>query len=174
MKRMLPLIGVFIITAGLGYHLILGALPSFVFRKADQVTADRGVALHGFTLAPRITPESQTVVRSSPDMAYSICRFDLSGGPVLIEAEPWHDYASIAVYAGNTDNILTERLGPERTTPVTLRLVRARNDRIGVSEGTVPVPTDKGMVLIRRLAPTEELYAKAADAATGDICRPVG
>lgn len=55
--------------------------------------------------APPPTHESLAVVMPSPDLAYSICTFDLADGPVQVIADyPESTYWSISAYADNTDN----------------------------------------------------------------------
>ncbi|MEO1656339.1 MAG: DUF1254 domain-containing protein [Pseudomonadota bacterium] len=166
---------VFVLVAAVAHALTLSKLPSVIMTRAIDTMAERGVPLHQFVVAPRATPESQSVVRSSPDVAYSVCRFDLSRGPVLVQGAPWDSYGSLNVYDGQTDNVVGFDLGPE--TPVVTGTVigLAKHKDHPVPEGMrfQVLSSPKGLALIRRVAPTDAYYAMAEEAAKGDICRPL-
>lgn len=153
----------FVIAAMLGYVVTLHALPGRVMEKATEVLGETAVG-RGFYLSSRITPESQRVVRSSPDLAYSICILDLTQGSWELSAEPWDSYASLSVFAANTDNVATLSMGPDSLG--SQRIVIGSGD-----EADLKLEGPNAIALIRRLAPTEELYAEAARAAQSDVCR---
>lgn len=44
------------------------------------------------------------VVRSSPDLLYSICAFNLKDGPLRIQSPGSKDYMSVSFFSHNTDN----------------------------------------------------------------------
>ncbi|MEM6912554.1 MAG: DUF1254 domain-containing protein [Pseudomonadota bacterium] len=165
---------VFVTVAVIAHMLTLSALPSVIMGRVFVVMEERGTPLHAFALAPRATPQEQNVVRMSPDVAYSVCRFDLSDGPVLVQGKAWLSYASLNVYDSETDNIVGIDLGPEEPA-VTGVVLRLRGNSMPTPDG-VPVyelNKAKGVALIRRLAPRDEDYALVADAARGDVCRPL-
>ncbi|MGB3754558.1 MAG: DUF1254 domain-containing protein [Parerythrobacter sp.] len=70
-----------------------------------------GTPQHAFRLAPRMTPQTQTVVRPSPDLAYSICLYDLTAAPegLLVTMAAFDDYASLSFFDARTDNFATVR-----------------------------------------------------------------
>ncbi|MEO1042940.1 MAG: DUF1254 domain-containing protein [Pseudomonadota bacterium] len=163
----------FAAVAVIAHMLTLSALPSVIMGRAVTMMEERGTPLHAFALAPRATPDEQNVVRMSPDVAYSVCRFDLSEGPVLVKGAAWVSYASLNVYDSETDNIVGIDLGPEEPA-VTSAVLRLRgDDDVPTPEG-VPVyelNKAKGVAVIRRLAPSDEIYAMVVEAARGDVCR---
>jgi len=155
----------------LGSHaLTLYLAPGFIMDRAMQVLEQRGVGLHAFTPPQRVTPQTQSVVRSSPDLYYALCRYDLSDAASGLEIRmaAWPDYQSLAFFDGQTDNFATLR-GTGRQ--INVRLLppgRAAED------GAIVSPTTKGVILIRRLAPDAARFAAAADIGKADQCRLTG
>ncbi len=154
----------FLAAAVAGHILVLYQAPGFIMDRAMSATEENGVETHNFQLTPRTTPQSQTVVRPSPDLAYSICRFDLDATPLEIRAAPWEPYASVSLFDEQTRNFATVRA----ETGAAFRLLppgqKAQTDTDVVS------PTRKGLMLIRRLAPTRDDYARVKAIASGDRC----
>ena len=150
--------------AALGPHwATLAFAPSVIMDRALGALESRGVALHAFTAPTRITPQSQQVVRSSPDLFYSLCRYDLSGpaSSLSITMAEWPDYQSLSFFDAGTNNFLTHR-GTGQSITVTLTAPGSGGD----SES----PTQRGVVLIRRLAPSQELFDAAKAVSVGDTC----
>lgn len=152
----------------LGTHaLTLYLAPGFIMDRAMQVLAQRGVGLHGFTTPLRITPQTQQVVRSSPDLYYALCRYDLTGRPAGLDVTmgAWPDYQSLSFFGARTDNFATLR-GVGR--PVAVSLLPPGSP---AQDGAIVSPTQKGVILIRRLAPDAARFAAASEAGTADACR---
>lgn len=119
--------------------------------------------------AERVTPLSRTIIRPSPDFAYSACAYDLANGPLTLRVAPWHEYWSISLYAANSDNyfVIDDR---EAHNGVEIVLVRNRRDAPDDAERVVESPSGRGIALIRRLAPTGDEYNRASEVARGDLC----
>jgi uncharacterized membrane protein len=169
MKRWLGPILVAVLCAA-GMHMAaLHFAPTVIMGQAMATLAQRGVALHRFTNPERVTPQTQQVVRSSPDLYYALCRYDLSnpGMQLLVEMGDWPDYQSLSFFAEQTDNFATLR-GTGK--PVAVRLLPPGSP---AGEGAIVSPSAKGIILIRRLAPSAERYAAAAAAGKADRCRLV-
>jgi uncharacterized membrane protein len=93
----------------------------------------------------------------------------LSDGPVVISAAPWNAYWSLSLYAANSDNFFViddreARYGAEIT------LVRAGRSHPEGASSVVESPSQRGIALIRRLAPDLENYNAAAQVARADVC----
>lgn len=152
----------------------LFAAPYLVMNLAMNRIAEIG-GVNAWSFSPRVTPETQRIVRSSPDLAYASCAFDLSGGPVRIRVAPGADYASLSLYAANTDNFFSindRKMGPGGAEVVLVGPGQAAP--AGADPGqVVRSPTTRGIALDRRLAPTAEAFA-AADAArkANNLCAP--
>lgn len=114
-----------------------------------------------------MTPQTQSVVRSSPDLYYALCRYDLSDPParLAVAMGDWPDYQSLSFFDARTDNFAVLR-GTGRG--VAVRLLAPGS---APEEGAIISPTSRGVILIRRLAPTVERFAAAAEAGKGDACR---
>ncbi|MEL6237821.1 MAG: DUF1254 domain-containing protein, partial [Pseudomonadota bacterium] len=156
MKRWIGPLAVLVVTALAAHWATLVYAPSVIMNGALSVMKKRGITEHTFTSPVRITPQTQVVVRSSPDLFYSLCRYDLSGTGKALEVtmNAWPDYQSLSFYDGNTNNFLQER-GTGRS--VKVRIVGPGANAGGAAES----PTARGIVLIRRLAPTAEAFEKA-------------
>jgi hypothetical protein len=167
MRRWLGPILVMLAVTAATHAAALHFAPSFIMSRAMAALAERGVALHRFTPPARITPQTQQVVRSSPDLYYALCRYDL-GDPaarVALAMAAWPEYQSLSFFDARTDNFATLR-GSGKAVSVTL--LPPGNPP---QEGAIVSPTAKGVILIRRLAPSAADFAAAAEAGTGDQCR---
>jgi uncharacterized membrane protein len=112
-------------------------------------------------------------VRPSPDFAYSACPYDLGNGPVRIHVTPWGDYWSLSLYGANSDNyyVLDDR---EAQAGADILLIRSGSSPPDHEAATIlESPSQRGIALIRRLAPTPDTYEDAAQVAHGDVCSRV-
>ena len=166
MKRWLGPLAALLIVAAATHAAALHFAPAFIMSRAMDALAARGVALHRFTTPARISPQTQTVVRSSPDLYYALCRYDLSnpGVQLSVGMGDWPDYQSLSFIAAQTDNFATIR-GTGRA--VAVRLLPPGS---APEAGAIVSPTAKGVILIRRLAPSAERFAAAAAAGKADRC----
>lgn len=167
MKRWLGPLAVLLAVAAASHALTLHFAPSLIMSRAMTVLAERGVALHAFTATPRVTPQSQQVVRSSPDLYYALCRYDLSdpGTQLAVRLGDWPGYQSLAFFDAQTDNFATLR-GTGKA--VAVRLLPPGS---AAAQGAVVSPSARGVILIRRLAPDAARYAAASEAGKADACR---
>jgi len=143
---------------GLAAHFsIVNYAPTFIMERAYTMLGERGTPVHGFQLAPQMRPDTQSVVRPSPDLAYSACRFDLSQAPngLRVRMAAFGGYSSLSFFDAQTNNFITLR-GDGEAREVVLNRENS--------------PSERGIILIRRLAPTESEFAAAALIAKGDIC----
>lgn len=169
MTRWLGPVAVLIACAIAAHIAALQLAPGLIMGRAMDELARRGVALHDFTAPLHITPKTQTVVRSSPDLFYALCRYDFAGpGPeseLDLVMGAWPDYQSLSLFDAKTNNFATLRgVG---------KMVRVRLLPPGSAPaaGAVVSPTQRGVILIRRLAPDAPRFAAAAEAGKDDVCR---
>ena len=97
------------------------------------------------------TPERQPVVRPSPDLAYSSCPYDLSGGPIAIDVAPVPGrYTSLSIFDAATDVIFVRNDVEAGGKPFRIIVARAGQ---AVPKGAEIVRTDHdhGIALIRLL-----------------------
>ncbi|TAD81409.1 MAG: DUF1254 domain-containing protein, partial [Sphingomonadales bacterium] len=155
MKRWLGPLAVLLLSAAAMHATALHFAPSVIMGQAMAMLAQRGVALHRFTNPERVTPQTQNVVRSSPDLYYALCRYDLGnpGMQLSVQMGDWPDYQSLSFFAAQTDNFATIR-GTGKA--VTVRLLQPGSPE---ADGAIVSPSAKGVILIRRLAPSAERFA---------------
>jgi hypothetical protein len=167
MKRWLGLLAVLLACAAGAHALTLHFAPAVIMDRAMAALEARGVALHAFTTPQRVTPQTQSVVRSSPDLYYALCRYDLAeaGARLSVTMGDWPDYQSLSFFDARTDNFAVLR-GTGRE--IAVRLLPPGS---APQEGAIVSPSAKGVILIRRLAPTAERFVAAAEAGKGDACR---
>jgi uncharacterized membrane protein len=154
-----------IVIAAAAHIATLLALPGIIMSRTMVAMEQRGVALHAFSFAPQTTPQTQSVVRPSPDLAYSLCRYDFSRieGPLVVKMAAWDNYASLSFFDAKTNNFLTVR-GDGEAREVRLYGPDTKASRQPRS------PTATGIILIRRLAPTKALFDRAAATSDNDQC----
>lgn len=165
MNRWIAPLATLFFAAITAHFAVLYAAPGVIMNTALDTLKGRGIAQHAFTTPARITPQSQAVVRSSPDLFYSLCRYDLSDpGKVLkVTMAEWPGYQSLSFFDANTNNFVTRRGSSQR-----IEVQLAGPGSAGT--GSIDSPTQRGAVLIRRLAPSQELFDQAKAVAAGDRC----
>lgn len=173
MNRKWKLLALFVGAAVIGHVGLVMAVPHAIMAVAMNRISGDGARINQFSFGPRTTKDSRGVVRPSPDLAYSSCVYDLSQGPLLVSAapSPVQGYVSLSVFAANTDNIAALDTTQH---PQGIRFVLARKGQ--AVPGDVPViesPSDRGIILDRRLAPTAEAFAKVDRARRADSCAPL-
>lgn len=144
------------------HAVALFAGPKIIMSIAMKRIAAAGGVGH-WNFAPRTTPETQRVVRSSPDLAYAACAWDVSEGPVRIRVAGSSDYASLSLYGDNTDNFFSRNdrtMGPNGAEIVLI--AKGARPPVGVDPARIVIaPSRRGLALDRRLAPTAEAFARA-------------
>lgn len=121
----------------------LWATPHVIMAKAMEKLGTGGINVMRHQGLP--TAENRWIVRPSPDLAYSICVFDLSMGPVKIDAfVPPRRYWSLSVFDANTDNIFSVN---DRAASRHYALTLSKDG----AGGSLAVPGGKGIALIRIL-----------------------
>lgn len=160
--------------AVLGHLLTIGLIPSVIMNIAMTRIAEASGGINRLSHGNMVTPQNQQIVRSSPDLAYSTCALDLTKGPVRVFIGKGADYTSAAFYAGNTDNVFTlndRKIGPEGAH---IMIVSARSPLAAKpGEVVVSLPSDKGLLLVRRLAPSAEAFKRVQGERAQDYCRTV-
>lgn len=160
MKRWLgPIIfGAF--CALLAWHTTLAFVPPGLMALAERRLAKLG-GVNRMAHAPIVTAASRAIVRPSPDLLYSSCVFDLTTGPLLIDAEPVAaPYWSLSVFDPMTNVAFVENNRQSRGQAI--RIAVLRNGQ-SAPPGYRPVRIDGNQgialrrILINRDAPIEEI-----------------
>ena len=169
MKRIVHLGALALVVALLSHFVTVWAAPYVLMSGAMKRISRGGDLVNKWSHPPRTSAKSRTVVRPSPDLAYSACVYDLSEGPVRVTASAWDDYMSVSVFAHNSDNIfvINDRQAPAG---VDLIILRRGAPRPAGAQLVVESPSRRGIVLQRRVAPTQERFNAAAAARSKDHC----
>ena len=177
MKRWIAPAAVLIASGVIAHAVTLYSAPSVIMDRALTTLKNRGIALHAFTTPQRIAPQTQAVVRPPPDQSYPLCRYDLSaaGGSFKVTITAWPGYQSLSFFDDATNNFATFRATGEKRVielfprdPLAQKVADGENPPTG--ETWQSTPSERGVALIRRLAPTPELYEAALKASEGDAC----
>jgi len=174
----LPVIGLSAFLIGLvaAHAVVLNALPGYIMSKARERMTDSGIPVHQWRMSPRITPETQTVVRPSPDLAYAICVIDVSNGPVTLTVPTWPEYGSLSIFDASTDNVYAGSLDARLPGAPGVRtiIVALEGETGDAAEGSdvVSLKKPEALALIRRLAPSQGLYEAAAALVPVSSCGP--
>lgn len=139
------------------YQAALVATPRVLMRAAlSRVEALGGVNV--WRHPPMAGAAARTIVRPSPDLAYSSCVFDLNGGPVAIEVAPVPaPYWSLSIFDSRTDVAFVRNNRDSRGGPIRIVLALAGQT---VPAGLEPVRVDgpRGIALIRVLVESRDRY----------------
>lgn len=148
----------------LGWIALVSAIAMLVYWGAVAMTPralmhlamgrlEQNAPINAISHAPLMTAEQRTIVRPSPDIAYSACLLDLADGPVMISVEPIDaPYWSLSVFGSDTNVAFIRNDREANGQPVRIALARegqAVPDDIEV----VRVPSDRGLALLRILVP---------------------
>jgi uncharacterized membrane protein len=158
-----------LIALAVGHLGVVTAYPYWAMSTAmDRISQD-GAAVNQWRHGQRATGASRRIVRPSPDLANSSCVYDLADGPIRVTAAAWDGYMSVSVYSANSDNIFVVN---DRAAPggVDMMIYERGTARPSGADLVVESPSEKGIVLQRRLAPTPERFALAAAARASDVC----
>lgn len=156
-------------------HLaVIAAAPRVVTWVAAHRIEDRAGGANAWLHAERVTPQTQEVVRSSPDLAYSACAWDLSQGPVRIIAPPWGDYFSLSLYDDRSTTFFVVNGRDTDGAAADLLLVTSEQaaDRASTAR-VVAAPSTTGIALLRYLAPTPAAFAQADAVRRRAVCEAV-
>lgn len=126
--------------------------PSLVMSRAmGKIGAKAGA--NAMLHSPRPNADNDTIVRSSPDLLYSVCVYDLDAGPLRINAEvPPGTYWSMSFYDMNTNNYRV--INDSQATAGAVLIVLMKAGTLGPTPAGAEVvasPTARGIVLIRTL-----------------------
>tara|TARA_R110000868_G_scaffold56073_1_gene173888 strand:+ start:22418 stop:22954 length:537 start_codon:yes stop_codon:yes gene_type:complete len=172
------LIGAFLLAGLLGFWLTLNWVPGFIMSRATERVTASGASINLATHVPPVDETSRGVVRPSPDILYSICPFDVSDVPLLIEV-PWPEdgsYASLSFYDANSNNfaVISDRDVEADFTTVSLAH-RFESYVPGEADRNISSPTQTGIALFRRIVgasgPTETTLQERAAFRCGPLAQ---
>lgn len=159
-KRLVIWLIAVIIMADIIHVATIWAIPRVIMSRVMTVVAGNSEA-NVMAHMQRPDETSRTVVRPSPDLAYSICSLDLSKGAVHVVVPLSAPYSSVALYSSATDNYFVRNDRDTDGAPVDIVVVGKREpipSNLPPSTTLIESPTDKGLVLVRRVIENDESF----------------
>lgn len=122
--------------------------------------------------APPTMENSRSVVRSSPDILYSICMYDVSQKPLLFDFTIPEGYWSASFYADNTDNffVINDRQVKTKWVKVLL-LGRDVPEPPAGDAIVVRAMSNRGLALVRMIVPDEQSLPALIEAQKKSSCK---
>lgn len=142
------------------------AIMAIAFDRIEKEAGGTNRLIH----QQAITVTNQRIVRSSPDLAYSVCVIDLSGGPVRVRLSKGSDYMSAAFYAADTSNFATFNDRAFEGAAFETLVLPLGSDSGQVAGKAIQAPSSRILLLVRRLAPDPARFKVADAGRAGDIC----
>ena len=124
---------------------------------------------------PLATSESRAVVRPSPDLAYTVCVFDVRAQPLLVTVPMGDGYGSLSMFASNSDNFFVANDRQARGAPIEVVLAGPDTPPFAAGERrVVRAPSNRGIVLVRRVVESPAHFAAVDALRRGAVCAPLG
>ena len=154
-------------------------LPSLATQDAYSRLAPI-TRVNAVTPIPAPSPDSAAMPFMDPAFATSVCRYDLSDGPLKFTVPVSPAYTSVSFYtrAEVAYYAINDRAAGRRVIELELMTTEQRNDLPGDEEITaadrliVESPTTTGLILIKALAPEAGLLPAARTALAAARCAP--
>lgn len=151
------------------YQAALMATPPVLMGMAVSRVEKVGGPNH-FTHSPLADDKSRAIVRPSPDLAYSSCPFDLSKGPLKIDAVPVTiaPYWSLSVFDSQTDAVFVRNAVADAR-PFRVAIVGSGQE---APAGYTPVHISgtRGIALVRILIDDRARFAEIDTARRATRC----
>ena len=171
MRRWLLPIAAGALVAVAAWYGTLTATPYALMRIAIARLGQEG-RVNAFVHGPPTRAERQPVVRPSPDLLYSICVFDLTDGPVLVDVPPIPGhYWSVSVFDARTDVAAVRSDRDTGGGPARLALT-ARAQSAPAGYEPVALEHARGIAVIRVLVSGEDDYHAVDPLRNQATCRP--
>jgi uncharacterized membrane protein len=159
-----------LVVAALAWEASLAMTPRLVMAVAVKRLADVG-GLNHMLHAPLPTAGRRTIVRPSPDLAYSACPFDLENGPLLVEVAPVPaPYWSLSVFDRRTDVAFVRNSRDTHGGPMRIVLARPAQE-VPAGIETVRLRGDRGVALVRILVPDRARFEPVDRARRASVCK---
>jgi uncharacterized membrane protein len=166
-------LGLLVAVAAAMHLAALWAAPRLIMQRA--LSAAAGPAPPAPVLPPPTDHHQRRIVMPSPDLLYAVCVWDVAERPLRIRADlRGPRYASVALYAANSDNFFVVNDRAAGDAPLQLRLVGPQAGAPNLAGvRTVRAPSARGLLLMRVLVGDPAADLAAAEAARATLrCEP--
>lgn len=162
-----------VVAALAGWYITMVAAPTVIMDQAwERLAAQTG--FNRMVHTPLVTAERQTIVRPSPDLAYSICAFDLTRAPLRVRANPVPGhYWSLTVFDSATNVTFVESDRDSQGAPVDI-VVATSDQTVPDALRKVVMPGTKGVALLRVLLNSRAEFDAVTRYRRQSFCRPLG
>ncbi|HMK82034.1 MAG TPA: DUF1254 domain-containing protein [Xanthobacteraceae bacterium] len=131
---------------------------------------------------PAATPDDAVLPFMDPAFAFSVCRYDLTGGPLKLRVPVSQAYTAVSFYTRNgvAYYAINDRAAGRKTIELDLMTPQQHADLPDDEEVTsadrliIESPTATGLILVRALGPEPGLMPMARRALSGAQCRQQG
>jgi len=131
---------------------------------------------------PAATPDEAVLPFMDPAFAFSVCRYDLSGGPLKLRVPVSQAYTAVSFYTRNgvAYYAINDRAAGRKTIELDLMTAQQHSDLPEDEDVTaadrliVDSPTMTGLILVRAMGPEPGLMPMARRALSGAQCRQNG
>lgn len=158
MRRALPWLLGIALGAAVVHVAAVAALPRAIMSRVFAGFSTQAPP-NQFVHPPLATHASRTIVRPSPDLAYSSALFDVSEHPLHVIVPLSAPYTSLSGFAANTDNFFALNDQTAGADAIDVVIVGPGTKRAGL-EGrrVIESPSDRGVLLVRRVVPSPEAF----------------
>lgn len=137
-------------------HIVFSFMMPYAFGFNAFTRLSRSLPINQFVILPLAEPKAQVLPYQSPDVRYAMCRFDVTGGPVLSSArlpEPGWTYS---IYTAQGEAVYA--FAAQQFTEIAIAIlppgerfvdVVAATQRADTSLTQVHVPTRQGIIVVR-------------------------
>jgi len=158
-------VGLVVAVAAATHALVLWALPRLIMHRTMAAVA--GPEPPAAVRPPMTDHTQRRIVMPSPDLLYGLCAWNVAERPLRIRAHlQGSGYASLALYAANSDNFLVINDRAADAAPLDLWLTAPGSTAAPAPEGArvVTAPSTRGLLLMRVLVGDSERDLPAAEA----------
>lgn len=169
-----------VILAALVHFVVVLAAPLVATDDAFDRLAARA-AVNATALLPQAGPGERVLPFADPAVAMSVCRFDLTAGPIRVRAPVARSFASISFHTrrGLIFYSLTDKAATHGVIDAVLgtqdqvqALAESDNEEDPSRDLRVAAPTREGYVLMRAFSDLPSLYPQAEAEAGRLACAP--
>lgn len=134
--------------------------------------------VNAVTAMPAPSSDNSIVPFMDPAFAAAVCRYDLAGGPITLRAPVSPAYTSVSFYTNKSIAYyaINDRAAGRRVIELEL-MTKAQREELPDDDETaaadkliVESPSDKGLIVLRALAPEPGMMAAARNALAAAKC----
>lgn len=144
-----------LLCAGIAHIVFAMAMPH-LFASNAYTRLNRSLPANTFVILPLAEPKAQVLPYQTPDVRYAMCRFDASGGPVIVTAKLPDPGWTFSIYTPNGEALYA--FAAQQSTDMAIAIlppgerfvdVVGATQRLDLSLTQLHATTREGLVVIR-------------------------